>query len=101
MQSVTSHVPDGMDKIVFDKFHIVKHLHTAVDKVRRTEHRECPAPPIDGDGDEVPWLRRPSEFNPEQRRTFRLLLGNDLKVGRAWALKERFGISGSTDTAEP
>jgi len=24
------------------------------------------------------------------RRTFRLLLGDDLKVGRAWALKERF-----------
>jgi transposase len=36
------------------------------------------------------WLRRPSELTTDQRRTFRLLLGSDLKVGRAWALKERF-----------
>ena len=36
------------------------------------------------------WLRRPSERTLDQRRTFRLLLGSDLKVGRTRALKERF-----------
>jgi len=91
VQSVTSHVPGGGDKIVFDKFHLVKHLHTAVDKVRKTEHRWLAR---GGDtrltGTKYLWLRRPSELTADQRRTFRLLLGNDLKVGRAWALKERF-----------
>jgi transposase len=91
VQSVRAHVPHGAAKIVFDKFHIVKHLHEAVDKVRRTEHRLL----VRQDdtrltGTKYLWLRRPSDFSPDQRRTFRQLLGSDLKVGRAWALKERF-----------
>jgi transposase len=32
-------VPEAKEKIVFDKFHIAKHLHEAVDKVRRLEAR--------------------------------------------------------------
>jgi transposase len=32
-------VDDASAKIVFDKFHIAKHLHDAVDKVRKAEHR--------------------------------------------------------------
>ena len=91
IQSVRTHVPRGAAKIVFDKFHIVKHLHEAVDKVRRTEHRRLRRA---GDtrltGTKYLWLRRPSAFSPEQHRTFRQLLDSDLKVGRAWALKERF-----------
>ena len=63
VQSVTSHVPGGEDKIVFDKFHLVKHLHTAVDKVRKTEHRRLAR---GGDtrltGTKYLWLRRPSEL---------------------------------------
>ncbi len=91
VQSVSTHVPQGAAKIVFDKFHIVKHLHEAVDKVRRTEHRLLRR---EGDtrltGTKYLWLRRPSDLSPAQRRTFRQLLGSDFKVGRAWALKERF-----------
>jgi len=91
IQSVGAHVPGGREKIVFDKFHIVKHLHEAVDKVWKIEHRWLSR---DGDtrltGTKYLWLRRPSEFTPTQRRTFRLLVGSDLKVGRAWALNERF-----------
>jgi len=91
VQSVETHVPGGAEKIVFDKFHIVKHLHEAVDKVRRTEHHLLRR---QNDtrltGTKYLWLRRPSELSPEQRRTFRQLVGSDLKIGRAWALKERF-----------
>ena len=91
LQSVSAHVPQGAAKIVFDKFHIVKHLHEAVDKVRRVEHRLL----VRQDdkrltGTKYLWLRRPSDLRPEQRRTFRQLLGRDLKVGHAWALEERF-----------
>jgi len=91
VRSVSAHVPQGDAKIVYDKFHIVRHLHEAVDKVRRTEHRLLRRA---GDtrltGTKYLWLRRPGDLSPEQRRTFRQLLGSDLKVGRAWALKERF-----------
>jgi transposase len=37
--SVRQHVPDADRKIVFDKFHVAKHLGDAVDKVRRKENR--------------------------------------------------------------
>ncbi len=36
------------------------------------------------------WLRRPEDMTEEQRTAFRALQREDLKVGRAWTLKERF-----------
>jgi len=36
-QSTHQALPDANAKIVFDKFHVVKHLHDAVDPVRRAE----------------------------------------------------------------
>jgi transposase len=91
VQSTCTHVPQGATKIVFDKFHIVKHLHEAVDKVRRTEHRLLLRQADTRlTGTKYLWLRRPGDLRPEQRRQFRQLLGSDLKVARAWALKERF-----------
>ena len=38
VQSTRAHLPEADAKIVFDKFHVVKHLHDAVDHVRRGEH---------------------------------------------------------------
>ena len=37
--SLREHLPEADGKIVFDKFHIAKHLGEAVDKVRRTENK--------------------------------------------------------------
>jgi len=91
VQSVGTHVPQGATKIVFDKFHIVKHLHEAVDKVRRTEHRVLLRQADTRlTGTKYLWLRRPGDLRPEQRRQVRQLVGSDLKVARAWTLKERF-----------
>jgi transposase len=91
VQSVCTQVPQGATKIVFDKFHIVKHLHEAVDKVRRIEHRLLLRQADKRlTGTKYLWLRRPGDLSPEQRRQFRQLRGSDLKVARAWALKERF-----------
>jgi len=39
VQSTRAHLPGADSKIVFDKFHLVKHLHDAVDHVRHGEHR--------------------------------------------------------------
>jgi transposase len=37
--SIQEHVPDGTEKIIFDKFHVAGHLCEAVDKVRRRENK--------------------------------------------------------------
>jgi transposase len=91
VQSTRTHLPGAEDKIVFDKFHVVKHLHDAVDQVRRGEHRTLKRA---GDarltGSKYLWLRRPEHMTEAQRATFRALQREDLKVGRAWALKEQF-----------
>ena len=38
-QSIRAHLPEAEEKMVFDKFHVAKHLSEAVDKVRRGEHQ--------------------------------------------------------------
>jgi transposase len=72
VQSTRAHLPEADAKIVFDKFHVVKHLHDAVDHVRRGEHRTLKR---DGDarltGSKYLWLRRPADLPPEQRLVLR------------------------------
>jgi transposase len=91
IQSTLAHLDDAPAKIVFDKFHIAKHLHDAVDKVRKAEHRALKEAKDDRlTGTKYLWLMRPQAMTDAQRATFRNLLRCDLKVARAWALKERF-----------
>jgi transposase len=89
-QSVREHVPDAENKIVYDKFHVAKHLGEAVDKVRRGENRELRAA---GDerlvGTRYDWLRPPDSFEEPQWREFGALRRSKLKTARAWALKEQ------------
>lgn len=91
VQSTRAHLSGAADKIVFDKFHVVRHLHDALDKVRRQEHRALKR---EGDerltGSKYLGLRRPDAMTEAQRVAFRALQQQDLQVGRAWALKERF-----------
>ena len=91
VQSTRAHLHEADAKIVFDKFHVVKHLHDAVDHVRSGEHRTLKR---DGDarltGSKYLWLRRPADLPPEHRLVLRALQREDFKVGRAWALKKRF-----------
>jgi len=97
VQSTRAPLPDADGKIVFDKFHVVKHLHEAVDRVRRGEHRGLKR---EGDerltGSKYLWLRRPAELSPEQQQVLRVLQREDFKVGRAWALTERFRTFGES-----
>ena len=89
--STRAHLPAAEDKIVFDKFHVVKHLHDAVDHVRRGEHRALKGVGDDRlTGSKYLWLMRPQAMSPAQRQAFRALQADELKVGRAWTLKERF-----------
>jgi len=87
--SVRDHVPDADRKLAFDKFHVVKHLVDAVDKVRRTEHRELLQ---DGDasltGARFVFLANESRLSPAQASTLDVLRQMSLKTVRAWGLKE-------------
>ncbi len=87
--STRAHVPDAGEKIVFDKFHVAKHLGEAVDLVRRSENRELRA-----EGDErlvatkYLWLRNPDGMDRKQWQEFGPLRTSRLRVARAWAIKE-------------
>ncbi len=87
--SVHEHLPDAGKKIVFDKFHIAKHLGQAVDKVRRRENKTLRAAGDDRlTGTRYDWLRHPANREPKDRQEFAALRNSNLKTARAWALKE-------------
>jgi len=92
-QAVTEKLTQA--EIVFDKFHIAKHLNEAVDKVRRAEHKDLKAK---GD-DRLTGLRQLLMYHPEnldEERSERLsdFLGErkrqQLRTARAWCLKDYF-----------
>jgi transposase len=88
VQSTRRHVPGA--KIVFDKFHVAKHLCEAVDRIRRRENKQLRAA---GDmrltNSRYAWLRNPDHATDEQWRDFRALRTSNLKTARGWALKEQ------------
>ena len=87
--SVREHLPGAEKKIVFDKFHIAKHLGEAVDRVRRGEQKTLKAAGDDRlTGTRYDWLRHPARMEPKDRRDFAQLRNSGLKTARAWALKE-------------
>ena len=89
IQATRRHVPDADAKIVFDRFHIMKHVTEAVDQVRREEHSE-----LQGQGDDILkdtrflWLYSEENVPDRSRPTLEALKALNLKVGRAWAIKE-------------
>jgi len=87
--SVREHVAEAGGKIVFDKFHIAKHLGEAVDRVRRRENKTLRAAGDDRlTGTRYDWLRHPAAMEPKDRQEFAALRNSNLKTARAWALKE-------------
>jgi transposase len=87
--STVAHVPDGRSKIVFDRFHVMKHMSEAVDAVRKAEHRRLRS---EGDetlkGTKYLWLYSKENLPESERGRFAALRALHLKTGRAWAIKE-------------
>jgi transposase len=89
--SATRHgLPDGDQRIVFDRFHIMREMTKAVDTVRKQEHRSflytSGVSPLTGT--KYLWLFS-AERRPERHaESFAILQALNLKVGRAWAIKE-------------
>jgi len=77
--------------IVHDKFHISQHLNKAVDQVRRQENKALIA---QGDGrlkgSKFSWLSNEENVKEKFVERFNTLKHSDLKVARAWAIKELF-----------
>jgi transposase len=82
-------LPDARHKIVFDKFHIARHLSEAVDQLRRRENKQLQARGDDRlAGTRYDWLRHPGKMDPADRKEFAALRHSNLETARAWALKE-------------
>jgi transposase len=83
------HVPEAAGKIVFDRFHVMGYVGKAVDTVRKQEHRDLMA---SGDetlkGSKYLWLYSRENVPDRRRNEFTALKRQELKVGRAWAIKE-------------
>jgi len=93
VQSVQTHVPQAERKIVFDVFHILQHMNTAVDKVRRAEHRRLRAQGDDTlTGSKYVWLYGEENVPDHHQERFTELTRRRsrkrLKTARAWSLKE-------------
>jgi len=68
INSTRKYLPDADRKIVFDKFHIAKHLSEAVDLVRRRENKQLKAAGDDRlTGTRYDWLRHPARMEPDDR----------------------------------
>lgn len=83
-------LPNGEARIVFDRFHIMKEMTTAVDQVRKQEHRtlrhaEGHSPLT---GSKYLWLYSQERLPAKHAERFAELQAHHLKVGRAWAIKE-------------
>jgi transposase len=82
-------VPGADAKIVFDKFHVLRTVNEAVDKVRRQEHKVLKAA---GDerltGTKHLWLANEENVPEWRRQKFETIKGENLKTSRAWAIKE-------------
>ena len=77
--------------LVFDKFHIVRHLMAALDQVRRDEIREKGKEHKNLMKDSrYIWLKTPWNLTPKQRVRLSSLEHMNLKINRACLLKERF-----------
>ena len=89
VQSVEENLPNGEEKIVFDRYHIMKHMNDAVDKVRKKEHRALMKEGIDIlKRSKYLWLYAKENLPPTYKDQFKAVQEANLKTGRAWAIKE-------------
>jgi transposase len=87
--SVRANLSHPDEKIVFDRYHLMRYVTGAVDEVRRKEHRT-----LSRAGNKILtesrylWLYSAENLPDRWRDRFAALRCVDLKTGRAWAIKE-------------
>lgn len=89
INAVSGRLPDGQKKIVFDRFHIMKLMNEAVDKVRRQEHKRLRQAGNPGlAGTKFLWLCGQERLPAWHQNWFASLRAAGVKTARAWAIKE-------------
>ena len=89
ISSTVAHVPNGREKIVFDRFHIMKQMNEAVDTVRKEENRLLMEDDFDIlKGTKYLWLFAEENIPEKMVERFTFLKECNLKTARAWAIKE-------------
>ena len=89
-KATITHAPQA--SIVYDKFHVLKHLSFALDEVRRQEYHR-----VNGKkrkyikGQRYTLLSNKANLDEEGRRSLRLLLKANKRLHKAYLLKEAFG----------
>jgi len=88
--STHRHAPQA--SILFDKFHIMKHLGEALDKIRKSEYAR-----LEGKqrrfikGQKYTLLSHPQNLTGTARKNLKLLLAANKRLNTAYVLKESFG----------
>ena len=81
----------GKAVIVFDKFHVIRHLMDAIDKVRKMEARALAEADCETlKGTRYLWLKNPWNLTNKQKLSLAELLKMNLKTVKAYLLKELF-----------
>ena len=89
IQATHQHVPLAGQRIVFDRFHVMKLATEAVDKVRRSEHKALKRSGDDTlKGTKHLWLYSEENVPAKRAEQFEPLKELNLKTSRAWAIKE-------------
>jgi len=88
--STERHAPQA--HVLFDKFHVLRHLGTALDTVRKSEYARL----SDNDrrfikGQKYTLLAHRENLTLEGRKSLRLLLAANKRLNTAYLLKESFG----------
>jgi transposase len=89
VKAIRLNVPGWEEKLVFDRFHVMKQVGWAVDLVRKKEHKELRSV---GDetlkGSKYLWLYAKENVPDSHLLHFQALRTANLKTARAWAIKE-------------
>ena len=89
MSSTMEHVPDAGRKIVFDRFHVMKHVNEAVDTTRKKENRQIlKNGNMDLKGTRYIWLYASENLPDKYREKYEELKKSDLMTGKAYPMKE-------------
>jgi transposase len=89
MLATLESLPLGRDKMVFDKFHIMKKMDEGVDKVRKEESRVLMALRSNAlSKTKYLWLYKEEKIPEHRQEEFNALKESSLKTARAWSIKE-------------
>lgn len=89
VNSTLRYVPGAAQKIVYDNFHVAKHMNHAVDEVRRSEHALLQAKDdATLKGTRQLWLYGLENLPRKWASRFKALRESATKTARAWKVKE-------------